>query len=101
MVYKVPAATPASKRKKVPPFRFEIGGKEYSVPAFSDLLSVQELIDLAERPFGEQNGVALQRFTQRVPKDARAAFATHEQFTGVFNAWRQHGQAGESSASAD
>lgn len=101
MVYKVPAAEPASKRRKVPPFRFEIGGKEYSVPSFADLVSVQELIDLAEKSIAEQNGIALQRFTERVPKEARAAFRTHAQFSATFQAWRQHGQAGESSASAD
>lgn len=103
-MYNVPAAPKGAKKVKAPAFEFAIAGKPYSIPSFKDLITPQELFDLAELPLAEQNGVALQRFSKALPKAARAAFETHEQVSALFHEWQKHGRGatlGESPASDD
>jgi len=104
MVYKVPSPSKATKAK-FPPFEFVIDGKPFTIPAFAELVTPEELFEIALLPLAEQNGVSLQRFAKAMPAEARRLFKSHGQITDLFAAWQKHGQQGvepgESAASAD
>lgn len=104
MTYQVPAASKTQGKKKSKPFGFTIAGKSFEIPAFGELISPQELIELATLPLAEQNGVSLQKFARSLPPEAVKLFKSNEQVTALFQAWQAHGNQGvnqgESGASA-